>query len=240
MAATMRPAQFFMIGIPGSATLLRRPYSVCGLPGTFEDRPAGALQVLYKAIGHGTGLLASLAPGAPISVLGPLGNGFTAPADPKTVPVFVAGGIGSAPFPALAAKLAGNFPRPRMIYGARSAADLVLSEWFAKRTALETTTEDGSAGIRGRVTEPLLRMLDGATDRKLKLYVCGPGPMLEAVGKLAVEHGVECELSLEAHMACGFGVCLGVVVPVKRASGGVGYDRVCLEGPVMDATCLAW
>jgi dihydroorotate dehydrogenase electron transfer subunit len=240
MAATMQPAQFFMIGIPGSSTVLRRPYSVCGLPGTFEDRPAGALQVLYKVIGQGTGLLAALAPGAQITVLGPLGNGFTPPQDADTIPVFVAGGIGSAPFPALLGTLEKGSPKPRMFYGARGAGDLALADWFAERTELETATEDGSAGVHGRVTAPLIEMLDRRGDEKLKLYVCGPGPMLEAVGKLAVERNLRCELALEAHMACGFGVCLGCVVPVRRAGDAVGYDRVCLEGPVMDATCMAW
>ncbi len=240
IAESMQPAQFFMIGIPGAATVLRRPYSVCGLPGTFADRPAGALQVLYKVIGHGTGLLAALAPGAPITVLGPLGKGFTPPDEPGTLPVFVAGGVGSAPFPAFTAALEKDFPRPKMFYGARGVGDLALADWFAQRTELEMATEDGSAGVHGRVTAPLIRMLDGASNEKLKLYACGPGPMLEAVGKLAVERGVPCELSLEAHMACGFGVCLGCVVPVHRAGDEVGYDRVCLEGPVMDATCLAW
>ncbi len=240
MAATMRPAQFFMIGIPGAATVLRRPYSVCGLPGTFPDRPMGAMQVLYKVIGQGTGLLAALAPGAPITVLGPLGNGFTAPDDAGTIPVLVAGGIGSAPFPAWIAALEADFPKPRMYYGAAGAGDLALADWFAERTELETATEDGSAGIHGRVTVPLIRMLEQRNNDKLKLYACGPEPMLKAVGKLAVERGLPCELSLEAHMACGFGVCLGCVVPVRRDGSEVGYDRVCLEGPVMDATCLAW
>jgi dihydroorotate dehydrogenase electron transfer subunit len=240
MAATMRPAQFFMIGIPGSSTVLRRPYSVCGLPGTFEGRPSGAMQVLYKVIGEGTGLLAALAPGAPITVLGPLGNGFAPPDDPETIPVLVAGGIGSAPFPAWIATLKKDYPRPRMFYGAASARDLALEDWFAERSELETATDDGSAGVHGRVTEPLIRMLDGESKKKLKLYVCGPEPMLKAVGKLAVDRDLPCELSLEAHMACGFGVCLGCVVPVHRAGDATGYDRVCLEGPVMDAKCLAW
>ncbi len=240
MAESMRPAQFFMIGIPGAATVLRRPYSVCGLPGTFAGRPAGAMQVLYKVIGHGTGLLAALGPGAPITVLGPLGNGFSPPDEPETLPVFVAGGVGSAPFPAVTAALEKDVPRPRMFYGARGAADLALEDWFAERTELETATEDGSAGVHGRVTAPLIRMLDGASNEKVKLYACGPEPMLRSVGKLAVERGLPCELSLEAHMACGFGVCLGCVVPVRRAGDETGYDRVCLEGPVMDATCLAW
>jgi dihydroorotate dehydrogenase electron transfer subunit len=240
MAAAMRPAQFFMIGIPGSATLLRRPYSVCGLPGTFDERPAGAVQVLYKVVGHGTALLGSLAPGAPLTVLGPLGNGFNPPDDARTRPLFVAGGIGSAPFPAFAAALRDGYPQPQMIYGARSSGDLALADWFAEHTRLEIATEDGSAGVRGRVTEPLTRLLDRQGGPPLKLYACGPDPMLRAVARLARERGVDCELALEAHMACGFGVCLGCVVPVRRAGDKVGYDRVCMEGPVMDAACMAW
>ncbi|NIM00659.1 MAG: hypothetical protein GTN89_07215 [Acidobacteria bacterium] len=240
MAAGMRPAQFFMIGIPGSATILRRPYSVCGLPGTFDDRPHGTVQVLYKVVGQGTRLLASLAPGARITVLGPLGNGFNEPDDAETTPVLVAGGIGSAPFPAWISKLKDRFPPPLMFYGAAGADDLVLADWFAERTELQTATDDGSAGTHGLVTEPLSRALDRERDRKLKLYACGPEPMLQAVGKIAGERGLTCELSLEAHMACGFGVCLGCVVPVRRDGDEVGYDRVCLEGPVMDARCLAW
>ena len=127
-----------------------------------------------------------------------------------------------------------------MIYGARGQGDLALSDWFGDRTDLHIATDDGSVGHHGRLTVPLLRYLDANQNKKLKLYVCGPEPMLEAIGKLSVERGLTCELSLEAHMACGFGVCLGCVVPVKRAGDGVGYDRVCLEGPVMDARCMAW
>jgi dihydroorotate dehydrogenase electron transfer subunit len=112
-AGDMTPAQFFMIGIPGVETLLRRPYSACGLPGTFDGRPDRAVQVLYKVVGRGTSLLGSLRQGANIEVLGPLGRGFGRPARPDTRPVFVAGGIGAAPFPALAAALQDSAPRPR-------------------------------------------------------------------------------------------------------------------------------
>jgi dihydroorotate dehydrogenase electron transfer subunit len=241
LAATMRPAQFFMIGIPGAETLLRRPYSVCGLPGTFEGRSAGAVQVLYKAVGRGTRLLASLAPGATVEVLGPLGNGFVAPADPALRPLFVAGGIGSAPFPALAASLAREGAvRPWMIYGARSAGDLPLREWFAARVErLELATEDGTLGHHGRVTGPLAEILSGSGE-SFHVYACGPEPMLKAVADLATRHGAICDLSLEAHMACGFGVCLGCVVPIHRPDGSRGYDRLCVEGPVMRAERLAW
>lgn len=242
MAEVMRPAQFFMVGIPGSETLLRRPYSVCGLPGTFEDGRAGAVQILYKVVGRGTNLLGSLKSGAALDVLGPLGNGFDVPRSPAARPVFVAGGIGSAPFPALAAYLAGRGTAPWMFYGARGVADLPLRDWFAARTErLVLTTDDGSCGRQGLVTEPLAELLRDEPPESLHLYVCGPDPMLRAVARLALLHGVACDLSLEAHMACGFGVCLGCVVPTRRAgSQVVGYDRVCVEGPVMPAEALAW
>jgi len=240
--ARMNPAQFFMIGIPGAETLLRRPFSVCGVPGTFDDATPGAVQVLYKVVGRGTGLLASLASGAELEVLGPLGNGFGAPADRQQRPVFVAGGIGVAPFPALTAWLDGRAPRPWMIYGARSSGDLPLCDWFERHTErLVVTTEDGSAGRRGLVTAPLVELLEGHPPGSFHVYACGPEPMLRAVAALTRERGVACDLSLEAHMACGFGVCLGCVVPTRRdGSDEVRYERVCVEGPVMPAGVLAW
>jgi dihydroorotate dehydrogenase electron transfer subunit len=241
-SAEMEPAQFFMIGIPGSETLLRRPFSVCGLGGTFDDAPADSVRVLYKVVGTGTALLASLKPGARLDVLGPLGNGFTQPHHPDARPVLVAGGIGSAPFPALIVKLGAHGIRPWMIYGARSAGDLPLLDWFREHSArLIVTTEDGSAGQRGLVTGPLEELVAANAPASLHLYACGPEPMLKAVARLALEHGVGCDLSLEAHMACGFGVCLGCVVPTHRpGSAEIHYDRVCVEGPVMDAGVLAW
>jgi len=157
LADGMQPAQFFMIGVPGSETLLRRPYSVCGLPGTFDDARADALRVLYKVVGRGTRLLSSLKPGAPIEVLGPLGRGFRPPTNPNARAVFVAGGIGSAPFPALARTL----PRKgsTLFYGARSAGDLPLLDWFERKVErVVVTTEDGSHGRSGLVTEPLAEM----------------------------------------------------------------------------------
>jgi dihydroorotate dehydrogenase electron transfer subunit len=242
LTSAMRPAQFFMIGIPGSETLLRRPYSVCGLHGTFDDAPAEAVQVLYRIVGRGTSLLASLKTGAPLTVLGPLGNGFEAPRASTARPVFVAGGIGSAPFPALARWLEGRCRPPFMYYGARTRGDLPLSDWFAEHTErLVLTTEDGSVGRRGLVTEPLAELLEREEPDSLHLYVCGPDPMLRAVASLARRHGVRCDLALEAHMACGFGVCLGCVVPTRgEGSDEIRYERVCVEGPVMEAGRLAW
>jgi dihydroorotate dehydrogenase electron transfer subunit len=240
LADGMQPAQFFMIGVPGGETLLRRPYSVCGLPGTFDDGSPGAVQVLYKVVGRGTGLLSALKPGAALEVLGPLGRGFRPPARPGARPVLVAGGIGCAPFPALARSLGGR--APILYYGARSERDLPLLDWFERHTErVVVTTEDGSRGRRGLVTESLAEMLAAEDPSALELYACGPQRMLEAVARLALARGVACQLSLEAHMACGFGVCLGCVVPTRRpGSDETGYDRVCVEGPVMEAGMLAW
>jgi dihydroorotate dehydrogenase electron transfer subunit len=237
----MQPARFFMIGIPGSETLLRRPFSICGANGTFADGAPDAAQVLYKVVGKGTALLALLKPGAPLNVLGPLGNGFTSPPEPAARPVILAGGIGAAPFPALVAALQSEHPRAMMFYGGRTRHDLPLLGWFEERADLVVTTDDGSRGRKGLVTEPLVEMLADADPAALKLYACGPEPMLKAVARLARERGLDCELSLEAHMACGFGVCLGCVVPTRRGSSpDITYDRVCVEGPVMRPEVLAW
>jgi dihydroorotate dehydrogenase electron transfer subunit len=241
MAAQMQPAQFFMIGIPGGEVLLRRPFSVCGLGGTFDDRPHDTAQVLYKVVGKGTALLAALRPDAELNVLGPLGRGFTPPAKAEARPVVVAGGIGSAPFPALLAALRGREPRPLMFYGGRSADDLPLLDWFREHAEVVVTTDDGSLGRAGLVTEPLCELLARSDPPDLKLYACGPEPMLKAVARISLEQGLDCELSLEAHMACGFGVCLGCVVPTRRpGQDAIAYDRVCVEGPVMRPEALAW
>jgi dihydroorotate dehydrogenase electron transfer subunit len=240
-AASTRPAQFFMVGVPHSDVLLRRPFSVCGLPGTFDSSGPGRIQLLYKVVGSGTALLASLAPGAKIDLLGPLGQGFTDPA-PGATPVFVAGGIGIAPFPALAHRLTQSGVRPILLYGARSAHDLPLLDWFrATCEDVVVSTDDGSLGTKGLVTESLLELLAGRDPALVHLYACGPDPMLRRVAAIARERQVTCDLSLEAHMACGFGVCLGCVVPTHTGRwGDGGYERVCVEGPVMRAERLAW
>jgi dihydroorotate dehydrogenase electron transfer subunit len=242
VGAAMRPAQFFMLGVPGGDVLLRRPFSVCGLPGTFDDATPGTLQVLYRVYGRATALLAALRPGATLQVLGPLGRGFEVPDDPDAEILLVAGGIGSAPFPAFLRELAREGRRASMIYGARSEAELPLLDWFRSHAArVVVTTDDGSLGTKGLVTRPLAETIAGARARRLHVYACGPTPMLKAVARLCVEAGVTCDLSLEAPMACGFGVCLGCVVPTRPAEGQeIRYERVCVEGPVLPASRMAW
>ena len=241
MVAEMRPGQFFMVGVPHSDMLLRRPFSVCGLPGTFSATGSGRMHLLYKVVGSGTGLLATLAPGAPLDVLGPLGRGFSEAAAGQT-PVFVAGGIGIAPFPALTQWTSPAAGPPILLYGARSAAELTLLDWFRPRCqSVVVTTDDGSAGEKGFVTAALEQLLRQRPPTSFQVFACGPEPMLKRVAAITKASGVWCELSLEAHMACGFGVCLGCVVPTRTGRwGDGGYERVCVEGPVMRAEQLAW
>ena len=129
-----------------------------------------------------------------------------------------------------------------MLYGARSSRELPLLDWFRERCEeVIVTTDDGTLGRKGLVTAALEDLLAAKDRAPLELYACGPEPMLRAVRKLALMASVPCELSLEAHMACGFGVCLGCVVPTRTSRWGEGgYERVCVEGPVMRAERLAW
>lgn len=232
IAADAEPGQFVMLEAgPGPEPLLRRPMSFCqaGPAGQPRTEP-GSFQVLYQVVGLGTRMMARLAPGDVVSCLGPLGKGFRLPPDPTRHVVLVAGGIGIAPFPFVTERLQAAGIRWTLLYGARSAPQLVGVDWFRGLGGEpELVTEDGSAGGRGLVTDPLRRRIDSDRDRMV-VYACGPDPMLRAVAKLCRDHGVVCQLSLEALMPCGFGVCLGCCVPA--AAPQAGYLRVCTDGPV--------
>ncbi len=232
IARRARPGQFVMLQTrPGYDPLLRRPMSIYRI---IAGR-RGLIQVLYKVIGRGTRYLARQRTGQTLATLGPLGNGFKLPRRGARVrPVLVAGGIGIANFPFLADALCARRMRPLLLFGGRSRRDLVSLTYFrAARVGVRLATEDGSAGVRGFVTrlvEPLLA--DPGLRSALRLYVCGPTPMLKAVGDLAADAGVHCQLALEAQMPCGIGVCLGCVVPCPGDLAGPIYRRVCTEGPV--------
>lgn len=268
IAAAASPGQFVMIGTPDPAELLlRRPFSICqtgrgsagstetgGQPGSpaaaGEPGDSGEIRILYRVVGRGTALFATTPPGGHLTVLGPLGVGFTMPAAGET-PVLVAGGIGSAAFPFLVERMAASGTRPILIYGARSAADLPMLDWFRYRCDVQVTTEDGSEGEKGLVTAPLERLLEGArggpdagsgeTAGIPHLYSCGPEPMMRAVARLAERYEVPSEAALETYMACGFGICLGCVVEMVRPEGEYGrYRRVCVEGPVFPTREIRW
>jgi len=219
-----RPGQFVMVrGEWGSDPILGRAFSLV--------RAGAGGEILARVVGRGTALLAAARVGDRLSVLGPLGSAFAPPAAGERC-VLVAGGVGVAPLIYLAEQLAANGPRPRFLYGARSAADLPLRERIAAVSELAITTEDGSAGERGLISAPLERLLaDGAPSR---VYACGPEGMLAAVARIALAAGVPCAVALESPMACGMGTCKGCAVPA--ADGG--YRYVCTDGPVFDAAEL--
>jgi len=236
IARAAKPGQFVMLQVhAGRDPLLRRPMSICRVPGAGRRR----IEVLYKIVGEGTRLLARQRQGATLPVLGPLGNGFRLQpevrrgAAPRVV--MVAGGIGIAIFPFLADALRRRGVRPLLLFGARGAADLVYTAPFRGRgIPIQCATEDGSRGARGYVTTILAPLLEADGPKPL-LYVCGPTPMLRAVGDMAVRAGAPCQMALESQMPCGIGVCLGCVVACAGNRSGPAYRRVCTEGPVFMA-----
>jgi dihydroorotate dehydrogenase electron transfer subunit len=220
-----RPGQFAMLRAPGVDVTLHRPMSILS---------AGeSLDFLIRDVGPGSRGLTRLEPGDPLELIAPLGRPFPPPR-PGAREVLVAGGVGASPllFHARESALAGV--RPHVIYGGRSASDLVLARAMAEAADLEPVTEDGSAGLRGLATDPLARLLGrGGVDRVL---ACGPLPMMHAAARACALAGVACLVCLEALMACGFGACLGCAVPAARG----GYLYVCTDGPVMDARDVDW
>jgi dihydroorotate dehydrogenase electron transfer subunit len=182
------------------------------------------LEFRFEPVGRGTRLLGALPPGAELGVLGPLGNGFP-PASPGAV--LVGGGTGIASLYELAARAPA---RTRVLLGGRTGADILgLSDFRALPVTLELASEDGSVGRRGLVTD-LLRPEAGDV-----VYACGPTPMMRRCAELAHAAGARCLVSLEAQMACGFGVCLGCAIPIRER-----FRYVCTHGPVFEADTLDW
>ena len=241
IAAAARPGQFVMLKpSAGSDPLLRRPFSVFEIlrNGSGEGT---AISILNKRAGVGTGLLYDAEPGMTIGCLGPLGRPFE-PVLPPTEAWMVAGGVGLAPFVTLAARLQELGTPATLFYGARTAADLYCVELFdtlGVHTVL--ATEDGSRGTAGRITAPLGEALAALDDRSpVKLYVCGPTPMMRAVARLATRHRRMCDVSLEQVMGCGLGGCYSCVVLTRAAGERPHFVRSCIEGPVFDAERIVW
>jgi dihydroorotate dehydrogenase electron transfer subunit len=231
------PGQFVMVKVSdGLAPILRRPFGIYTI-----NKDRGSFEMIYRVVGEGTRLLSEMANGVSLDVLGPLGNGFDLGLAGDE-PLIVAGGVGVPPLYSLAQALVETGKRPVVIIGGRSAADLLSLEAF-RAIGIEPllATEDGSAGYKGYVTAIMeARLGDGKIPSAV--YSCGPTPMLRRVGDISMDRGIPCELSLEAVMACGFGVCLGCVVKTcsSDASSEHDFSRVCCEGPVFDAKEIIW
>ncbi|MFL6281351.1 MAG: dihydroorotate dehydrogenase electron transfer subunit [Vicinamibacterales bacterium] len=241
IASLAEPGQFVMIkSSPGVDPLLRRPFSIFEILRESDGTPTG-ISLLNKRIGVGTSLLYEAAPGNRIGCLGPLGRPFE-PVTPPAEAWMVAGGVGLAPFVTLAEALRAAATKTRLFYGARTASELTHVDLF-ERLDVEPVlaTEDGSRGARGFVTAPLENALEAtppSTD--VRLYACGPTPMMRAVAIRAAKYGRRCDVSLEQVMGCGLGGCYSCVVLTRTAAGPPHFVRSCIDGPVFDATRILW
>jgi len=233
VASKVVPGQFIHLRIPRlEGSVLRRPFSIFKADAT-------TLSVLYKQVGRGTRAMADITVGEPVSVIGPLGNGFPE-ADPSCVPVLVAGGYGVAPLYLLASRMAA---KGILFVGGRSAIDILCVDAFeALGWEVQITTEDGTQGTRGRVTCVLDAWLEAHGDSRVRpeLFACGPDGLLKAVGERAVAGGWQGWLSLDKHMGCGVGACLACVQKIRTADGSVFWKRVCKDGPVFEAREIMW
>lgn len=223
----MMPGQFAQLRVDGSKeTFLRRPISI-----NFVDTKLNQIWFLVQLVGAGSRALGRLKEGDTLNALLPLGNGFSMPVSAEKKHLLVGGGVGTAPLLYLGAQMNLMGMRPTFLLGARTKDMLLQMEDFQRVGDVYVTTEDGSTGEKGFVTQhPIL-----FKQRFDRISVCGPSPMMKAVAKFARANSVPCEVSLENMMACGLGACLCCVE--KTVKGNV---CVCTEGPVFDINELTW
>ena len=238
------PGQFVMVRVSGAIDpLLRRPFGIFDV-GVHTPAQSGAIaqpcfEMLYRVVGKGTALLASLHETDLLDILGPLGSGFDL-GNPDEEKLIVGGGVGLAPLYLLARELVRQ-STVRLFAGGRTRDDILCITEF-ERLGVEcyTATEDGSLGEQGLVTEALLRRLDAVRGRAT-VYACGPHGMLNAVATIAAVRNIPCQVSLEGYMACGVGACLGCVAPGHDHSAeSPDFRCVCTEGPVFESGELKW
>ncbi len=245
IARRIVPGQFVMLRLAGcNDPLLGRPLALYDVAPDAAGKPH-FLDIVYLVVGKMTRLLPEFLAESRLEAWGPLGNGF--PPTPTEHLVMVAGGIGQTPFLALARECLGlhaygDLPRqvPRaekvtLCYGARSRESLACVEDFRRvGVAVQLSTDDGSLGHRGLVTE-LIRPVVEKSEWACRIVCCGPEAMMEATAEIARELGLPCQVSLESPMACGLGICFSCVMKIRDASGGWDYRRTCVEGPVFEA-----
>ncbi|UCC45571.1 MAG: dihydroorotate dehydrogenase electron transfer subunit [Candidatus Zixiibacteriota bacterium] len=221
-----RPGNFVHLRLPSSDVYFRRAMSV-----TSVDKKNRELEILFRVVGRGTSILARYQKNDPIGILGPLGNSFSKPRK-KEIAAIVAGGVGFPPLAYFAEHLVnGGFDPKRILffYGGKSASDIIERGRIKKMgVRFHPMTDDGSFGRKGLITQGVEEFLRDGGNQRVRMYACGPEAMLRAVDDLGLKYRVPGELSLEAPMPCGIGVCLGCIVTLRKG----GYARVCHEGPV--------
>ena len=238
IAERTRPGQFaaLAIGDRHSAQLLRRAFSIYRVRASGVY--GGTVEVVFAVHGAGTAWMAQLRQGDRVDVVGPLGRPFALPKEPVSC-VLVGGGYGSAPLFSLAEQLRQRGCSVHMVLGA-ATEDRLFGTLDAKRAAqsAQVTTDDGSVGIKGLVTDPLPDLLTRTGSDVV--YACGPMGMLAAVARVAAEHGAWSQCAVEEAMACGVGVCMTCVLPVVGEDGVTRMVRSCVEGPVFRGERVRW
>ena len=223
----MLPGQFVEVRVDNSpSTFLRRPISINNV-----DYDRNELWLLVAAVGDGTRQLQKLQKGDRLNCMLPLGNSFTMPTDSTQKVLLVGGGVGVAPLLYFGKRIKAMGGEPTFLLGARSAKDVLERELFEQVGRVFITTEDGSEGEKGFVTNHSVL----AQEHFDRISTCGPKPMMMAVARYAFKNDIECEVSLENKMACGVGACLCCVEKTVE-----GNKCVCKEGPVMNIKKLTW
>lgn len=224
----MRPGQFVEVRVDGSPkTFLRRPISINDV-----DRKHNELHLLVAAIGEGTRRMAQLQKGDSLNIMLPLGNGFTMPKNSTDKHLLVGGGVGVAPLLYLGREIKEMGGEATFLLGARTEKDLLMIDDFKKVGRVFITTEDGSEGEKGLVTNHSIL----SNEKFDMISTCGPKPMMIAVARYANKINTECEASLENKMACGLGACLCCVEKTQDK----GNICICTEGPVINTKRLEW
>jgi len=230
------PGQFVDIRVnDATEPLLRRPFSIHRVSGS-------GIGILYEVVGPGTEILSERKSGEYLDVIGPLGNGFDLNGQRATgngQTVLIAGGVGVAPLIFVAEKLSKlQTPNSKLItlIGAKTKNQILCEKEFKDLgCSVKIATDDGSRGFRGYVSDLVKHLLSTMDYRLSTIYACGPRPMLKEISKISKQYKIEAQISLEEHMACGIGACLGCAVNTKN-----GYQRVCKEGPVFKAEEVIW
>ncbi len=226
-----KPGQFIHVRVTeGYDPLLRRPMSIHRV----EER--GKFSILYRVIGRGTKLLSEKKSGENIDLVGPLGKGFGLDEDFDRA-IMIAGGIGVAPLMFLAQKISSKIANSCLLIGAKTKDELLaVSDFKNMGCKVVTTTEDGSSGRKGFVSDVFEKALvDPSQKGSPIVYACGPRDMLARIVTISKIYSIRCQVSLEEMMACGVGACLSCVVETESGKG-----RVCADGPVFEAGDIIW
>jgi dihydroorotate dehydrogenase electron transfer subunit len=238
MAAAARPGNFVAISVGGSnsSMILRRAFAI--YRASDRGQYGGTIELVVAPHGQGSRWLTSLQIHDRVNMVGPLGTHFGIPAEPVSA-LLVGGGYGSAPLFGLAEVLKERGCRVDMVLGA-SVAGKIYAPLEGKRSvnSLTITTEDGSAGTQGRVTDVLPALI--TKNGTEIIYSCGPMAMLEAVEKVSQQHNAMHQCAVEESMACGIGICMTCVLPVRDDKGVIKMMRSCIDGPVMDGERVIW